>query len=357
MLTRRLNAGFIVALVLILGLVGCEATQTGSAGSAQDSDGTTGQESVKVTVLSFVRAETDMTMDRYVKLGAFGKFLHLRQPTPLDKQDIIRMNRDTLYSFGVFDLTEPLTISKPEAGDRMMSLSTANQDHSISQAIYGAGEFSFTQEDIGSRYVFVGFRTQVNPSDPEDIRQVNALQDQIQVRQANIGTFEIPNWDEESLGIVRDAINVLAGTMSSTDGMFGNKSELDPIQHLMGTAFGWGGNPKENAMYRNVVPPQNDGEVAYVLTVRDVPVDGFWSVTVYNAMGFMEPNDRNAVSVNSSAATRNADGSVTIHFGGPDDAVNQLPIMPGWNYIVRLYRPRQELLDGSWTFPQHQVAN
>ena len=157
MLTRRLNAGFIVALVLILGLVGCEATQTGSAGSAQDSDGITGQESVKVTVLSFVRAETDMTMDRYVKLGAFGRFLHIREPTPLDEQGIIRMNRDTQYSFGVFDLTEPLTISKPEAGDRMMSLSTANQDHSISQAIYGAGEFSFTQEDIGSRYVFVGF--------------------------------------------------------------------------------------------------------------------------------------------------------------------------------------------------------
>jgi len=31
--------------------------------------------------------------------------------------------------------------------------------------------------------------------------------------------------------------------------------------------------------------------------------------------------------------------------------VNFLPIMEGWNYIVRLYQPREEILDGTWTFP------
>ena len=30
---------------------------------------------------------------------------------------------------------------------------------------------------------------------------------------------------------------------------------------------------------------------------------------------------------------------------------NLLPIVEGWNYAVRLYRPRPEILDGSWTFP------
>ena len=311
-----------------------------------------GTKPIKVTVLNFVRAETDMTMARYAKLGAFGKFLHIRQPTPLDKQGIIRMNRDTLYSFGVFDLTEPLTITRPDSGDRLMSLSTSSQDHSISPAIYDGGDFTFTKESIGSRFVFVGFRTAVNPNDPEDIKKVNALQDQIKVKQASIGTLEIPNWDMESLSKVRDAINLLASTMEDTTGFFGDKSKLDPIQHLMGTAYGWGGNPKENAIYLGVVPPKNNGKVPYVLTVKDVPVDAFWSITVYNAKGFMEPNSLNAVSVNSSAATPNADGSITIHFGGPEDAVNQLPIMPGWNYLVRLYRPRKELLEGSWKFPR-----
>jgi hypothetical protein len=310
-----------------------------------------------VTVMNFVRAETDMTMDRYVKMGAFGEFLHIRQPTPLDKQDIIRMNRDTLYSLGTFDLTEPLTITKPDPGDRFMTLSTSNQDHSISQAIYGGGDFTFTQEDLGSRYLFAGFRTAMNAIDPEDIKKANELQDQIKVTQAHVGTFEIPNWDLESLSEVRDAILVLANTMPNTNEMFGDKSKLDPLQHLMGTAFGWGGNPKETAIYLNVFPPQNDGKVLQVLTVKDVPVDAFWSITIYNAKGYMEPNKRDAVFVSSVIAKPNSDGSITVHFGGPEDALNQLPIMPGWNYIVRLYQPRDGLLDGSWKFPDPEPVN
>jgi hypothetical protein len=92
-----------------------------------------------------------------------------------------------------------------------------------------------------------------------------------------------------------------------------------------------------------------------MLTVRDVPVDGFWSISVYNADGFFEPNDRGAYSVNNITATPNDDGSITVRFGG-DDGPNLIPIMDGWNYTVRLYRPRPEILDGSWTFPAVEPA-
>ena len=49
-------------------------------------------------------------------------------------------------------------------------------------------------------------------------------------------------------------------------------------------------------------------------------------------------------------ADRDDDGSVTVRFGD-DDEPNTIGIMDGWNYAVRLYRPRPEILDGSWTFP------
>ncbi|MGC9494483.1 DUF1254 domain-containing protein, partial [Vibrio genomosp. F10] len=115
----------------------------------------------KVTVDNFVRAETDMTMKRYEAAGGFGKMFHIRQPTPLDKQDVIRMNQDTLYSIGIFDLTTPVTITKPKT-DRWQSMMLVNQDHSIPDAIYKAGSYTFTQEDIGTRYLTVIFRTLVN---------------------------------------------------------------------------------------------------------------------------------------------------------------------------------------------------
>ena len=83
----------------------------------------------------------------------------------------------------------------------------------------------------------------------------------------------IPDWDEKSLHTVRDAVNVLAATKTDTSGFFGDKAKLNPIDHLLGTAYGWGGNPKASAVYSGVVPEKNDGVVPYVLTVRNVPVE------------------------------------------------------------------------------------
>lgn len=307
-----------------------------------------------VTVDNFIRAETDMTLARYVKQGAFGKFLHIRQPTPIDKQDVIRMNRDTLYSVGVFDLATPVTITKPNSGGRFQSMMVINQDHSMLPIEHGAGEFTFTKEQIGSRYMIVLFRTFVDANDPADVKAANDLQDKIAVRQKSPGTFVVSDWDEPSLKKVRDAINVLALTRTSSKGMFGEKAKLNPISHLLGAAFGWGGNPEEAAVYDNVVPAKNDGKTPYRVTVKDVPVDGFWSITVYNKDGYMEKNARNVYSYNNMTAKKDADGSITLNFGGDPGAINNLPITPGWNYIVRMYQPKQEIISGSWSFPKAQ---
>lgn len=304
-----------------------------------------------VTVDNFVRAETDMTFKRYEKGGGFGKFLHIRQPTPLDKQDVIRMNRDTLYSIGIFDLTTPVTINKPKT-ERWQSMMIVNQDHSIPPAIYKAGSYTLKKEDIGTRYVSVIFRTLVNANDDNDIKKANAVQDKITVNQANVGVLEIPDWDEESLSKVRDAINVLGTTLSDTSGMLGEKDKLNPIHHLIGTALGWGGNPKKDAIYINVYPEKNDGKVNYALTVKDIPVKGFASITVYNKKGFMEKNDLGINSINNLTAKPDKGGGATIHFGGcADGRKNCIPITDGWNYIVRLYQPEKIILDGGWKFP------
>ena len=307
-----------------------------------------------VTVDNFVRAESDETLARYVKQGALGKILHLRTPTPIDQQNVIRMNRDTLYSFVVLDLTEAVTIVKPDSGDRFQSMLVINQDHSMLPVEHGSGEFIFTKDKTGTRYVFVVFRTFADPTDPSDVKAANALQDRIVVKQKSPGRFEIPEWDEVSLKQVRDAINVLAATRSDTSPYFGDKSRLNPLYHLLGTAMGWGGNPPEGAVYDNVVPEKNDGKTPHAVTVKDVPVNGFWSITVYNKNGFMQKNDQEAYSFNNVTAKKNVDGSITINFGGGPGVINNLPITPGWNYAVRMYQPKKEIIDGAWKFPRAQ---
>lgn len=72
----------------------------------------------------------------------------------------------------------------------------------------------------------------------------------------------------------------------------------------------------------------------------------------------MEKNDRNIYSLNNITAKKETDGTVIIQFGGcHDKAKNCLPITKGWNYTVRLYRPRKEILDGTWRFPEPQPVN
>ena len=64
-------------------------------------------EMVTVNIDNFVRAETAAQIDRTLKMtGGVNKWGHNRQPTPLDRQNVIRMNRDTLYSFTIVDISK-----------------------------------------------------------------------------------------------------------------------------------------------------------------------------------------------------------------------------------------------------------
>jgi hypothetical protein len=47
-----------------------------------------------------------------------------------------------------------------------------------------------------------------------------------------------------------------------------------------------------------------------------VPVDGFWSISVYNEQGFFEKNDLGVYSINNVIAENTANGSYRIQFGG-----------------------------------------
>jgi hypothetical protein len=314
---------------------------------------------VPVTADNFNRAESDLVMASVVKDGGFGKHVHHRELYPIDAP-IVRPNRDTLYSLSVFDLDAgSVTISLPDAGQRFMSLQVIDGEQYSPEVHYGGGRYTFTREKIGTRYVQLGVRILVDPADPEDIKRVYALQDAIRIEQpGGPGRFEVPNWDQASQKKVRDALLVLGTTLPDTKCMFGNRDQVDPVRHLIGTAMAYGGNPEKDAIYLNVTPRKNDGKTIYKLNVKDVPVDGFWSISLYNAEGYFEPNSFDAYTLNNITAKRSDDGSVAVQFGGCDGKItNCLSTISGWNYMVRLYRPRAEILNGTWKFPEAQPVN
>jgi hypothetical protein len=62
--------------------------------------------------------------------------------------------------------------------------------------------------------------------------------------------------------------------------------------------------------------------------------------------------------LNSLTAQKSPDGVINIQFGGCHGKTpNCLPITKGWNYTVRLFRPRAEILNGTWKFPEAEPVD
>ncbi|MDY0908054.1 DUF1214 domain-containing protein [Microbacterium sp. CFBP9034] len=307
---------------------------------------------IHVNADNFVRAETDrMFGDIQRDAGGVNTFRHSREPASIDAQTVIRLNRDTLYSFAIVDLSEGGSIVVPDAGDRYLSVMIVDHDHYVRAVIHDAGTYDLAEHAPGADYVLVAARTLVDPDEPDDLAVVAAIQDGLLLEVGSAVEFESPEYDTASLDATRTALLALAAGLRSFDRTFGTPEEVDPVRHLIGTAAGWGGLPVTEASYVGVDPQL---PVAfYDLTMNDVPVDAFWSVSVYNASGYFEPNAENRYSVNSVTGVRDEDGSITVHFTPPGGATepNSIPLPEGWNYLIRLYRPRSEFAEGNWHVP------
>lgn len=305
---------------------------------------------VPVNVDNFVRAESDRMFAAVAKeAGGTGILNHNREPTPLDIQPIIRMNRDTLYSAAILDISQGAELEIPDAGDRYVSVMIVNQDHYINKVFHAAGKYKLETAEFGSEFVLLAARILVDPENPADVAEVNALQDELRFSTVSARQFELPDYEQTSFNATRNALLELAKGLGGLDRCFGKKEDVDPVRHLVSSAAAWGGLPEAEATYINVAPDLPVGK--YSLTVGQVPVDGFWSLSLYNAEGFFEENSQGVYSVNNITGVPNPDGTITINFGGDPEQPNALPIMEGWNYLVRLYRPRAEVLDGTWSFP------
>ncbi|WP_062529626.1 DUF1254 domain-containing protein [Demequina rhizosphaerae] len=307
--------------------------------------------SIRVNVDTFVRAETDrMFADIQRSAGGPGRLAHHRAPTPIDQQTVIRMNRDTLYSFGVVDLARPVTLTLPDAGGRYLSAMIVSNDHHIPVILHDAGDHVLDEATVGTRYALVALRILVDPGSEDDVAAVGALQDAVALSGGGGEPFVYPDYDAASLDATREALLTLASGLSDYTGAFGRQGEVDPIHHLIGTASGWGGLPTSEAVYVSLAP--DDAAADQQIVLADVPVDAFWSISVYNGAGFFEPNPYDRYTVNSVTATADDAGAVAVRMvHGEPVGPNDIPVPDAWGIVLRLYRPRDEIRDGTWQAP------
>lgn len=311
---------------------------------------------VVVTQETYCRAETDRTFNNTIKLtGGVNRFYHFRKVTPLDNQTVVRMNRDTLYSPAVVDTSKGATITVPKMPDgRYCSVLLIDNDHYCPGVIYEAGTHQLPQH---TKYLGVLVRIQLlKPTDPEDVKLVNSLQDKLEIKAESADPFPEPNWDAASIEKLTAAYKAeFAKYDKYPDGFMGARGVADEKIRHIACAGAWGLFPNEHAVYINY----NAGLQAkghHTATYKVPENNAFWSITMYGADGYMKSD--NAL-LNGSNTKMNPNGTFTVHFGSQEDCgdvPNRLDVSDGWNFLMRVYRPGKSVLDGSYKLPEVTLA-
>jgi hypothetical protein len=313
------------------------------------------EQKLGVNLKNFNTVETHIQMDRYQKItGGINILKHSREMVAIDKQTTIAMNRDTLYSFAVLDLSKPVTITMPKTDKRFMALQIIDEDHYSPFVFEKPGEYTLTEKNVGTRYAVVAIRTFADPNSPADMKAVHALQDKVKLEGGGDTAFTLPNYDMKAYkSIFSDIQKLIKYWDGDTAGSMGKRGELNELIHTVATAAGWGLNPPENAMYIVVNKDMDPKKKYKVVVPAKVPVNAFWSLSVYNKGGFFGENKLNAYTVNDVTGHKSDDGTTAIYLGAcEDEKYNCLPLPGEGSYLEwRLYAPQQPVLDGKWSFP------
>lgn len=310
---------------------------------------------VKVTPENFARADVDGAFQNVVAEVGPNRFRHDRSVIPLDKQPAVTMNRDTVYSFGVYYAPKGTVVTLPKSKDgRYQSAMILQNDHYIDQVFYGAGP-----HEIVSATEFVGIvvRTQVDPDDPADVKYVNSLQDQIKVtwpKGTKAKSFKPGNWDKASLDAVRAEYQQKAKSLPNLNGTSGARGEVDPEMLRMGVAIALGLLPPQHAVYINKEYGLS-GSKCYRATYTPPPFGdkGFFSFTMYGSDKYLKDEESH---LSNKQMKFNPDGTVTVHYGSAaacGNVANRLNTpTDDWFLVMRVYRPDQPVIDGKYDLPK-----
>ncbi|WP_028856567.1 DUF1254 domain-containing protein [Psychrilyobacter atlanticus] len=317
------------------------------AGKEQTVDKT---KSVMVTKTNFKEAETNAYfMKQWKKQGEKANVLvHERKFVTVETQDVVRMNRDTLYSRSIIDVSEGATISL-EKYEGYQTVLILDSHHNQVASIQNGESLTIDKDNPEieeGEFLYVLARTGVNTGE-DGLKDAHAAQDKINIEAKSAQEWIPKNFDKESLDIVNVELQKdFASKPYRLENGFGTKNYVDFETATVASALGWGGYAKEQAVYSLF---NNDKPITVTFEKPDLDFDNyaFYSITVYDKTGWIATKE---FAINSSNMEPNADGSYTVNFGKPGTK-NNLDIPEGrYTGGIRAYMPKNvdETLD--WAY-------
>jgi hypothetical protein len=161
----------------------------------------------------------------------------------------------------------------------------------------------------------------------------------------------------------KEVKNINGFGFTTKTGIYGT----DYLMRALVTAIGLGANRPQDAVYPTSLKDGEgkayDGANKYVMRFpkgQRPPVEGFWSLTMYNDKYFFVSNPINRYSISARQNLKtNPDGSTDLYIQkdspGPDKESNWLPAPAGkFILMLRMYWPNESspsIINGSWKIP------
>ena len=202
--------------------------------------------------------------------------------------------------------------------------------------------------------MFIVLRIQVyDPADDDEVAMVQGLQDRFSIDTSSDDPLPEFDWDEPSLEALRIDYNAeFAMFEKYPSDWAGKRGELDEEARHLAVAGAWGLFPETEATYINFNEPGLRADICYEGTFSVPENDAFWSITMYGEDGKMF--SENCI-LNDNNTEYNQDGTFTVRFG-PASACgtrpNRLDTAPGWNFLLRVYRPGSSVRDNTYRLPE-----
>lgn len=324
--------------------------------------------------------------------GGTNKLLHTTKLPTEGTDPVVTPALDHIYTKAVVDLTDgPVMLDLPKVeGDRYFSIQIADQEHyTIYDEIHPVGKYAIIRKgknmevpdgstviESPGDYPHIFIRAQVKT--PDDIANVNKIQQKIKLTAASSKTLAIENpikftlqtqdvypqnketlastvdFSKEDYKRVSEYIGAVAPKFSATGntGMFGPIDSKEPHsndpEYRAAAMVGHLGFPVHHAYYAPYFTNCNDEVLngdkteVFVFPYKPKGVELFWSVTRYSALTRNTIAGKNDL-FNAYNTRPDANGNITITFSveDPKDGTYWMPVNAGepYYFVVRYYKP------------------
>ncbi|WEM45366.1 DUF1254 domain-containing protein (plasmid) [Photobacterium sp. DA100] len=290
---------------------------------------------------NFILAESDKYFFEQQEYSGINNFEHDKNLTTPESQTVVRQNRDTLYSKGVFDTAGGAKFELP-IHDTYQSMQIIDEQHRTVAVLYaeiGKNKITVTPDMLSSGdHVWIVIRTQVKSMAESDLNVGRLKQHMVKATVASAYPYVAKGFDQQSRENIRIAEekNILKVDFVEAFGAPGSE-RVKSFDARVATAMGFGGLPSEHAYYKVLLAEDRSG-TCQTMTFEQPPLQekGFFSITTYGPDAYIHAYN---YATSSREIKPNNDGTITVNFNC-EGAINNLDVLAGWTGVLRMYMPQ-----------------